>query len=128
MKLLPTGAKRSARAVFAAGDENSIVLITGKGNETRQKRGIEYIPCPSDVEYTLKFLKEYDVDHDKDAAEKIRSFQDILPAFRKLYNKTVLVKLGGSVLENNTLIQNIFEDISLLKMVGRPGRGCSRRR
>lgn len=106
------------RAIFEAGDENSIVLITGKGNETRQKRGIEYIPCPSDVEYTLKFLKEYDVDHDKDAAEKIRSFQDILPAFHKLYDKTILVKLGGSVMEDNTLIRNIFEDISLLKMVG----------
>ena len=66
----------------------------------------------------MQYLKEYDVDQNKDPAEKIRSFQDILPAFHKLYNKTVLIKLGGSVLENNSLIQNIFEDISLLKMIG----------
>lgn len=39
---------------------NSIILITGKGNETRQKYGSEYIPCVSDVEYTKKYLKEYD--------------------------------------------------------------------
>lgn len=105
------------QAIFNA-DGNSVVLVTGKGNETRQKRGIEYIPCMSDVEYTLKYLKEYDVEKKIDAAEKISSFHDILPAFRKLYNKTVVVKLGGSVLEQNDLIENIYEDISLLKMVG----------
>ena len=37
-----------------------IILFTGKGEETRQKRGVEYIDCPSDVEYTLEFLREYD--------------------------------------------------------------------
>lgn len=105
------------RAVFET-DSDSIVLVTGKGNETRQKRGTEYVPCMTDVEYTLKYLKEYDVEKKIDAAEKISSFHDILPAFRKLYNKTVVVKLGGSVLEQNSLIENIYEDISLLKMVG----------
>ena len=29
----------------------SILLLTGKGRETRQKRGIEYIDTPTDVEY-----------------------------------------------------------------------------
>jgi len=105
------------QAIFAS-DTDSIVLVTGKGNETRQKRGIEYIPCMSDVEYTLKYLKEYDVEKKIDAAEKISSFHDILPAFRKLYDKKIVIKLGGSVLENNALIENIYEDISLLKMVG----------
>lgn len=105
------------KAIFAS-DTDSIVLVTGKGNETRQKRGTAYIPCMTDVEYTLKYLKEYDVDKKIDAAEKISSFHDILPAFRKLYNKTIVVKLGGSVLEQNALIENLYEDISLLKMVG----------
>lgn len=105
------------RAIFE-GSERKIVLVTGKGNETRQKRGREYVPCMTDVEYTLKYLKEYDVDKNIDASEKISSFHDILPAFRKLYNKTIVVKLGGSALEQNNLIENIYEDISLLKMVG----------
>ncbi|MDR2610139.1 MAG: UDP-N-acetylmuramoyl-L-alanyl-D-glutamate--2,6-diaminopimelate ligase [Clostridiales Family XIII bacterium] len=30
---------------------NYVVLITGKGRETRQKRGIEYIDTPSDIDY-----------------------------------------------------------------------------
>ncbi|MEG0693670.1 MAG: UDP-N-acetylmuramoyl-L-alanyl-D-glutamate--2,6-diaminopimelate ligase [Oscillospiraceae bacterium] len=37
---------------------NSIVLITGKGNETRQKIGCEYIPCKTDIEYAQTYLHE----------------------------------------------------------------------
>lgn len=40
--------------------EESVILIAGKGNETTQKRGIEYIDYPSDVEFTKKFLYQYD--------------------------------------------------------------------
>ena len=40
--------------------EPSVLLITGKGAETRQKRGLEYIDTPSDVEYVQAFLREYD--------------------------------------------------------------------
>ena len=43
--------------------ENDELLITGKGNETRQKYGSEYLDCPSDVEYTKKYLAEYDASH-----------------------------------------------------------------
>lgn len=38
----------------------SVILITGKGAETRQKRGLEYIDTPSDVEYAQTFLRELD--------------------------------------------------------------------
>lgn len=39
---------------------DTVVLITGKGEETRQKRGTLYIDCPSDVDYTKRYLAEYD--------------------------------------------------------------------
>ena len=39
----------------------SLLLITGKGAETRQKRGLAYIDTPSDVEYVRAFLREWDV-------------------------------------------------------------------
>lgn len=39
---------------------NTVILLTGKGNETRQKIGKKYVPCPSDVEYVKKYLAEYD--------------------------------------------------------------------
>ena len=50
------------KAIMEA-EEKTILLITGKGNETRQKYGTEYLDCPSDVEYTKKYLAEYDAAH-----------------------------------------------------------------
>ena len=47
------------KAVFEMG-ANSVILLTGKGNETRMKRGCEYIPTPTDVEYVKAALEEYD--------------------------------------------------------------------
>ena len=99
-------------------DTPSLVLITGKGNETRQKRGTLYIPCPSDVEYTKQYLKEYDVKNNLDPTEKIKGFRELLPALKRLYNKKVVVKLGGSVMENEKLFKGIFDDISMLKSAG----------
>ncbi len=40
--------------------EKTVFLITGKGNETRQKYGREYIDCPTDVDYVKKYIAEYD--------------------------------------------------------------------
>ena len=37
-----------------------VILLTGKGEETRMKRGNEYVETPSDVDYTLRWLREYD--------------------------------------------------------------------
>lgn len=39
---------------------NSVILITGKGNETRQKYGKQYLPCLTDTEYALGALEEYE--------------------------------------------------------------------
>ena len=38
----------------------TVILITGKGRETRQKYGTTYAPCLSDVDYVERYLKEYD--------------------------------------------------------------------
>ena len=40
--------------------DNKVVLILGKGRETREKRGTVYVETPSDVDYTLECIKEYD--------------------------------------------------------------------
>ncbi len=39
---------------------NSVILITGKGNETRQKYGKQYLPCLTDTQYAQEALEEYD--------------------------------------------------------------------
>lgn len=53
-------------AIKAAIDEaegKTILLVTGKGNETRQKYGSEYLDCKSDVQFVKEFLAAYDEKH-----------------------------------------------------------------
>ena len=53
--IIPDRGEAIAAAIKDA-DENTVVLITGKGRETRQKRGAEYVDVTSDVEYVEKLL------------------------------------------------------------------------
>lgn len=99
-------------------EDDSIILITGKGNETRQKRGTEYVPCPTDVEYALKAMKQYDIQHKIDGDEHMDMLLRVLPRLKTLYDKTIVLKYGGSALESPELTESILEDISLLRMVG----------
>lgn len=46
------------KKAILSSEPNTVILITGKGNETRQKIGSEYVPVPSDVEYTKMYLGE----------------------------------------------------------------------
>lgn len=39
-------------------EPNSIILITGKGNETRQKINSEYVPCLTDADYAKMYLQQ----------------------------------------------------------------------
>ncbi|NLY70327.1 MAG: UDP-N-acetylmuramoyl-L-alanyl-D-glutamate--2,6-diaminopimelate ligase [Clostridiales bacterium] len=48
--------EEAIRKAIEEGDGNTVILLTGKGRETRQKRGTDYIDCPSDVDYVLKYL------------------------------------------------------------------------
>ncbi len=49
------------KAIFEC-TEPTILLITGKGDETRQKIGKEYIECTSDADYVKNFMAEYDAE------------------------------------------------------------------
>lgn len=55
-EIIPDRREAIRRAIDDA-DSNTVVLVTGKGRETRQKRGTEYIDTPSDVDYVCEFLK-----------------------------------------------------------------------
>ncbi len=46
----------TALAEAAGADKGAVVLITGKGRETRQKRGTQYIDTPSDVEIVEEYF------------------------------------------------------------------------
>jgi len=48
------------RAALSYSKRPLVACITGKGRETRQKRGIQYIDCMSDVQYVEEFLADHD--------------------------------------------------------------------
>ena len=47
------------KAAIESAEGKTLLLVTGKGGETRQKYGSDYLDCPSDVEYVIKYLDEY---------------------------------------------------------------------
>ena len=96
----------------------SIILITGKGRETRQKRGMEYIDTPSDVDYVQTWLREYDVAHGLDGLEKVRSLSYVLPRLKEKAGRTVVVKYGGSALGPDGAVDSILQDVAALQMAG----------
>lgn len=49
------------KAAIESAEGKTLLLVTGKGGETRQKYGSEYIDCPSDVEYVEKYLEAYNI-------------------------------------------------------------------
>ncbi|MDR2771198.1 MAG: UDP-N-acetylmuramyl peptide synthase, partial [Clostridiales Family XIII bacterium] len=49
--------EEAIRAALAEADARSVLLITGKGRETRQKRGRVYADTPSDTDYVEKYLE-----------------------------------------------------------------------
>lgn len=49
---------RAIRRAVELADENTVILLTGKGRETRQKRGMQYVDTVSDVEMVTGFLAE----------------------------------------------------------------------
>lgn len=114
--IVPDRGEAIRQAVMSC-HEPTVILLTGKGAETRQKRGIEYIDTPSDVEYSKKFLHEYDVQHGMDGMSKVRSLLSVLPLLRKYEGKTIVVKYGGSALDA-TSTDTILEDVAALQSVG----------
>jgi len=52
--------EEAVKQSILSSEPGTVILITGKGNETRQKYGNKYVPVPSDVELTKKYLAELD--------------------------------------------------------------------
>lgn len=48
------------RRAIQDGTGKRVILLTGKGEETRMKRGSVYVDFPSDVEFARKYLSQYD--------------------------------------------------------------------
>lgn len=54
----------------------------------------------------------------KEYIEKAYVLIEALPYFNQFNGKTFVIKYGGSIMTDEKLKKNLFEDISLLKLVG----------
>ena len=89
-QIIPNRGEAIRRAVLDSPGP-SILLLTGKGRETRQKRGTEYIDTPTDVEYVQAFLQEYDLIHRLDRASPAKAALSVLPALEARRGETWVV-------------------------------------
>ena len=114
----PNRGEAIRQAILGCDARPTVLLITGKGAETRQKRGTQYIDTPSDVDYVHSFLQEYDVRHGLDGMEKVRSLLSILPILNRAEGQTVVVKYGGSAIGAEADGDTTLQDVAALRMVG----------
>ena len=114
----PNRGEAIRQAILGCDGRPTVLLITGKGAETRQKRGTQYIDTPSDVDYVHSFLQEYDVRHGLDGMEKVRSLLSILPILNRAEGQTVVVKYGGSAIGAEAEADTTLQDVAALRMVG----------
>ena len=91
--------------------EPTILLVAGKGDETYQKRGDEYVETPTDAEYVQSFLREYDGARGLDSLVKVRGLLDLLPALKQYRGKRAAVwsPLSG---------EDLRQDADALRTVG----------
>ena len=96
--------------------EPALLLITGKGRETRQKRGQEYVEVPSDVEYVQSFLREYDARRGPDPMEQVRGLLSLLPALKKYRGKKAAVRYetcGVDLLQDADALRTVGMEVAL---------------
>ena len=92
--------------------EPTVLLVAGKGDETYQKRGDEYVETPTDAEYVQSFLGEYDMVHGLDGAEKVRGLLAALPLLGRYAGKRVEVCCAA------VARSDLLQDVSALRAVG----------
>lgn len=98
-------------------DQPSILLITGKGRETRQKRGREYVEVPTDVEYVQTFLREYDGARAPDGMDRVRILLELLPALKQHAGKRLAVRCaapGEALLQDLDALRTVGMDAALI--------------
>ena len=101
------------QAILGCGRTPSVLLITGKGAETRQKRGTAYIDVPSDVDYVHAFLQEYDAVHHLGGEHQTIDLLTALPILKQLAGKPLAVCWDGEPAGTTAL-----EDTAILEMAG----------
>ena len=66
----------------------------------------------------LKYSKENGEDISDSYMQKVGVLLESLPYIKEYFNKVVVVKIGGSMMENDAIIKSVLDDLVLMKFVG----------
>ena len=66
----------------------------------------------------LKYSKENGEDISDSYMQKVSVLLESLPYIKEYFNKVVVVKIGGSMMENDNIIKSVLNDLVLMKFVG----------
>ena len=111
----PNRGEAIRQAILGCAGRPTVLLITGKGAETRQKRGTEYIETVSDVDYVQAFLQEYDIGRGRDRLQQVRGLLTILPALKRARGQTVVIKYDACA---STDRDTVMHDVAALGQMG----------
>jgi acetylglutamate kinase len=66
----------------------------------------------------LKYNKENGEDISDSYMQEVSVLLESLPYIKEYFNKVVVVKIGGSMMENDNIIKSVLDDLVLMKFVG----------
>ena len=66
----------------------------------------------------FKYSKENGEDIANSYMQKVGVLLESLPYIKEYFNKVVVVKIGGSMMENDAIIKSVLDDLVLMKFVG----------
>ncbi len=66
----------------------------------------------------LKYSKKNGEDIADSYMQKVGVLLESLPYIKEYFNKVVVVKIGGSMMENDAIIKSVLDDLVLMKFVG----------
>jgi len=67
---------------------------------------------------SLKYSKENGEDINDSYIQKVGVLLESLPYIKEYFNKVVVVKIGGSMMEDDSIIKSVLDDLVLMKFVG----------
>ena len=64
------------------------------------------------------YKKNYDIKTDEAYSNKVEVLLESLPYIKEYFDKIVIVKIGGSMMENDSVLESVLNDLILMKYVG----------
>jgi len=80
--------------------------------------GREYFPDKKTSNRSIEYYVDNEESIESKYLNKAEVLVEALPYIKEYFNKIVVIKIGGSMMEDDTVMQSVLDDIILMKYVG----------